>query len=154
MIINHEHFLESYLGLRVIHHDLYSDDPEQPVLAMTAFKDCETKVFDRENECISDIVIPARSVVLNNSIAEPLEMEFVARFSGMHEGGHSIMQWHVFTGETINGDLFDPDYDWEDIDPFVCCRRENIENHVFGHAQRKVIQNGSRRSVQTDPQLK
>jgi len=127
-IINHEHFLESYLELRLIRHDIYSDDPDQPILAMTAFGDCEIKVFDRENECISEIKIPARSVVLNNIIAEPKDMKPVARFSGVHEGGHSLMQWHVFTGKTIDGKSFDPDYDWEYIYPAVYCRRANIES--------------------------
>ena len=90
-ILNHEHFIESYLGLNLIFHDIYSDDPEQPILAVTAFKTCELSVFDEENECVSDIIIPARSVVINNIIAESPEMESVARFSGMHECGHSLM---------------------------------------------------------------
>jgi len=128
-IINHEHFIESYLKLRLIRHDIYSEDPERPILAITAFKEDKIKVFDKEEGIIRDIVIPARSIVLNNIIAEPPEMEAVARFSGMHEGGHSTMQWHVFTGETFDGDPFDPDYDWQEIDPIVCCHRENIESN-------------------------
>ena len=130
-IINHEHFIESYLGLNLIYHDIYSDDPDQPILAVTAFKTCELSVFDEENECVRDIVIPARSVVINNIIAESPEMESVARFSGMHESGHSLMQWHVYTGKTITGKSFDPEYEWEDIYPAVCCRRENIESSSY-----------------------
>jgi len=130
-IIDHEHFIESYLRMNLILHDIFSDDEDQPVLGITAFKDIEIPVFDRENKCVKSIYIPARSVVLNNLIAEPEETEPTARFSGMHEAGHSMMQWHVFTGETFDGDLFDPDYDWEDMYPAVCCRRENIESKVY-----------------------
>ena len=130
-IVNYEHFLESYCELRVMHHDIYSDDEEQPILAITAFKDIQIQIFDRESECIRDIVVPARSVVLNNIIAEPPDMKPVARFSGVHEGGHSLMQWHVFTGETIDGEPFDPDYKWDDIYPAVCCRREHIESKTY-----------------------
>jgi len=49
----------------------------------------------------------------------------------LHEGGHITMQWHVFTGETIDGYEYDPDYGSEvseEVPPYVCCRRENIES--------------------------
>ncbi|MCL2517310.1 MAG: hypothetical protein FWF15_01985 [Oscillospiraceae bacterium] len=139
-IIDHENFLESYLGMNVILHHIYSEDSEHPILAVTAFKDIEIPVFDEENECVSDVYIPARSVVLNNIIAEAEEMQPVARFSGMHEAGHSMMQWHVFTGQTFDGEEFDPDYDWDDIYPAVCCRRENIESKVYLKKERNAKQ--------------
>ena len=36
--INFEHFLQSYLGASVHYHDIYSDDPKRPILAMTTFR--------------------------------------------------------------------------------------------------------------------
>jgi hypothetical protein len=41
------------------------------------------------------------------------------------------MQWHVYTGETFDGYVFDPDYaEWVYDEPFVYCRRENIESNM------------------------
>ena len=41
------------------------------------------------------------------------------------------MQWHVYTGETFDGEPFDPEYEWNsDIEPIVCCRRSNIESKL------------------------
>ena len=128
--INYQHFLESYLGMQIAIHDLYYDDPEQPILAMTVFDDWWIKVFDRENNCVKEVFIPARTVIIDASLMVS-EKEAVALFSGMHEGGHITMQWHVFTGKTLDGYAYDPDGDCEfseEIFPYVCCRRDNIES--------------------------
>ena len=126
--INFQHFLESYLEMRIDYKDIYSDDPDRPVLAMTAFNRGRIKLFDRENECVKKITVPARTVVIDNAVMEP-GRECLALFSGMHEGGHIFMHWHVYTGETFDGEVFDPDYmPDEELGSLVCCRRENIES--------------------------
>jgi len=128
--INYQHFLESYLGMQILFYDIYSDDPDKPILALTAFREGKIKVFDRDNGCIKKIVIPARSVVMDNSIVD-IGKEHLALFTGMHEAGHATMQWHVYTGETFDGEPFDPDYDWNNsIKPIVYCRRSNIESRL------------------------
>jgi hypothetical protein len=115
--------------MRVYSYDIYSDDPDRPILAITAFNRIRIKVFDKDSLSIKKVTIPACSVVFNNSIMTP-DMNCLALFSGMHEAGHITMQWHVFTGETLDGCEYDPDYEWDDIEPYVCCRRENIENNM------------------------
>jgi len=126
--INYQHFLESYLGMQILFYDIYTDDPNKPILALTAFKEGRVKVFDRDNECVKKIVVPARSVIMDNSVMDDRK-EYLALFTGMHESGHIVMQWHVYTGETFDGEPFDPDYDWDsDIEPIVYCRRNSIEN--------------------------
>jgi hypothetical protein len=126
--INYQHFLESYLEMRIYLLDIYSDDPDRPILAMTAFKKGKIKVFDKKNECVKKVIVPARSVIIDNTLTPP-DMKHLALFSGMHEGGHITMQWHVYTGETFDGDLFELDDDWDSgIDPIVCCRRDHIES--------------------------
>lgn len=128
--INYQHFLESYLGMRIEYFDLYYDDPEQPILAMTVFDNCKVKIFDRKNNCVKDEPVPARTVIIDASLTASGK-EAVALFSGMHEGGHIAMQWHVFTGKTLDGYAHDPDSDCEfaeELFPYVCCRRENIES--------------------------
>jgi len=94
--INFQHFLESYLGATIEYHDIYSDDPERPILAMTIYSRGNIKVFDRENKCINSIEVPKRTVVVDNVIMESGK-EGLARFSGLHEGGHLAMHWDVYS---------------------------------------------------------
>ena len=121
------HFLESFCGMTIMQHDLYSDDPKRQILAVTAFGKSRIKVFDKKNERVGIATIPARTVVFDNEVMKDGN-ECLALFSGLHEGGHISMQWHVYTGETYDGYPYDPDYDWDDIDPYVCCHREHIES--------------------------
>jgi hypothetical protein len=82
--IDYEHFLEHYLNANIEYHDIYCDDPQRPILALTAFTDGDINVFDDENERVSAAFVPVRTVVLDNSIAES-KIVGVARFSGLHE---------------------------------------------------------------------
>ena len=126
--IDFQHFLESYLGMQIDFMDLYSKDPDRPILAMTVFKKSRVRVFDKENGCVRKITVPGRMVIIDNAVMEP-GRESLALFSGMHEGGHITMHWHVHTGETLDGYVYDPDYECdESIESLVCCRRENIES--------------------------
>jgi len=126
-IINYEHFLESYLGMRIDFQDLYSDDPERPILAMTAFRRCKVRVFDKENECVEKITVPARTVIIDNSLLKQ-GRECLALFSALHEGGHITMHWHVYTGETLDGREYDADCEFSDeLFPYVCCRRKILK---------------------------
>jgi hypothetical protein len=108
--------------------DLYSDEPDRPILAMTVFKTDAVRVFDKEGGCVKKIAVPARTVIIDNAVMKS-GRESLALFSGMHEGGHITMQWHVYTGETLDGEIFDPDFDLDNqIDRTVCCCREYIES--------------------------
>ncbi|MDR1703669.1 MAG: hypothetical protein LBS19_03150 [Clostridiales bacterium] len=129
-IIDYEHFLERYLGASVQYHDIYNDDPERPILALTAFTDGEIDVFDEENECVSTVYVPARTVVLDNSIAES-GIVGVDLFSGLHEGGHLVYHWHVFLDE--DGIPYNRTSDTASV---IVCRRESIES--FGHGKERT----------------
>ena len=136
--INFQHFLESYLGMHILLYDIFNDEPDRPILAMTAFKEGKIKVFDRENECVKKVIVPAHSVIIDNSVMDEDKMS-LALFSGMHEGGHITMHWHVYTGETIDGHCFDPDYEWDlSIEPIVCCRRGTIESKANPKKERTL----------------
>jgi len=45
-----DHFLESYLGLRIFFRDIYYEESEKPILGITVFDRCVVKVFDEENK--------------------------------------------------------------------------------------------------------
>lgn len=121
--IDYEHFLENYLRAEIEFHDIYNDDPKQPVLALTAFTEGDIDVFDRENECITTAYVPARTVVIDNAVIES-EIEGVARFSALHEAGHLTLHWRVFVDEY--GDPYERNGDAASV---VCCRRNNIESY-------------------------
>lgn len=125
--IDYQHFLESYLDTRIDFQDIYSDDPDRPILAMTVFRPGKVKVFDRESECVRKIPMSAKTVIFNNLIGEP-GMESLALFSGLHEAGHITMHWPVYTGETLDGSEYDPDFNSKSIEAFVCCHRGDIQS--------------------------
>ena len=129
--LNFQHFLESYLGASIEYHDIYNDDPERPILAMTIYGCGEIKVFDRENGCISRIEVPKRTVIIDNAVMKSGK-EGLALFSGVHEGGHIMMHWDVYSSM-----LEAAAECGEDIAPVVYCRRENIERIPRGGTKRQ-----------------
>jgi len=141
--INFQHFIESYLRMGLEYKDLYSEDPERPILAMTVFDGGSVDVFDKETECVKPIVVPARTVILDNVLLED-KWDSLALFSGLHEGGHILMHWPVFSKTRLDDDYSD-DFDdcaddgdfitEDDVSPIVCCRRKDIEN--FGAKSNK-----------------
>jgi len=122
--VNYMHFLESYLGATIEFHDIYSDEPDQPILAMTVFSGGKVRVFDRENECISYVNVAERTVIIDNAVVKPGKEGF-ALFTGLHEGGHITMHWDAYS--LMAGD--EPEMG-DGFAPVVCCRRESIENAV------------------------
>ena len=118
--ISFEHFLESYLGVTLRFADIYSKDPERAIYAITAFSDGTIKVFDRENERITNMIVWANTVIIDNSVMERGK-EGLAMFTGLHESGHILIHPKVY--ETFRAGQ-------------VCCRRENVESFGNGGSQR------------------
>ncbi|MCL2775616.1 MAG: ImmA/IrrE family metallo-endopeptidase [Oscillospiraceae bacterium] len=122
--INFEHFLESYLGVTLIFRDIYYEDPERPIFAVTAFRDGTLKVFDRKNNRIANIIVRANTVILDNIVMEP-GREGLALFTGLHEGGHILIHSGVYDTFRVGQ---------------VCCRRENVENNGGKWQQRTAVE--------------
>ncbi|MDR1663824.1 MAG: ImmA/IrrE family metallo-endopeptidase [Clostridiales bacterium] len=129
--IDYENFLEQYLKAWVEFHDIYSNDPDFPILALTTFTDGEVNIFDSENECVSSIFMPARTIVLDNSIADSAIAGMI-RFSALHEAGHLMLHWRVFVDEY--GEPYTRTNDTASV--IAACRRDNIENSIRGKKQR------------------
>jgi len=119
--INYEHFLESYLEAGLDFYDIYYDDPKYPVLALTAFTEGEIEIFDKENECVTVAYVPARTVIIDNAVAET-DVEGIERFSALHEAGHLMLHFRVFVNEYGN-----PYERQSDSASVIVCRRNNIE---------------------------
>jgi Zn-dependent peptidase ImmA (M78 family) len=75
---------------------------------------------------VSTVYVPARSVVIDNEIADS-EVEGVEMFSGLHEGGHLIIHPSVFLDGY--GVPYERDSDTASV---IVCRRENIERGSNG----------------------
>ena len=131
--IDAEHFLEHYLGAEVQFHDLYCEDPDKPIRAVTAFTKGGVKVFDRENNRVTTIDVPARTVIIDNEVMEPGK-EGMALFSGCHEGGHLSLHWDVIVNK--NGVPYDKTKNGEAA--VICCRRSNIECANFTYRERTL----------------
>ena len=108
--IDFEHFLESYLGVKLIYKDIYNDDHSRPILGLVAFRDCTVKVYDRENECASHMIVRAKTVIIDNHVMSEGRGGFVM-FTGVHEGSHTLMHSEVYTRRGM-----------------ICCRRANVES--------------------------
>jgi hypothetical protein len=123
--IDMEHFLEHYLDAEIQYMDIYYKDPTKPIRALTTLNDGDVRIFDRENNCVSYVYLPARTVGIDNEVTE-LGKEGMALFSGLHEGNHLLLHWDVFVDEygrpyEKNGDLAS----------VICCQRSTVENTKF-----------------------
>ncbi len=101
------------------YHDIYNKDRDITFLAMTVFEKGVVQVFDKENKCIRDIVVPKRTVVIDKSLLRPGN-ERLELFSGLHESGHVLMHWDVFT-------YYNEENSNDSVPSFVCCRRDVLE---------------------------
>ena len=111
-VVPFEHFLESYLGLKLLFKDIYNENPKNPILGRTIFHDSLVKVFDREEERVLNVPMKADTVIIDNYVMKN-GREGMAMFTGVHEGAHYLLHSGVYsvmrTGQ-------------------ICCRRENVEN--------------------------
>ena len=122
--IKFEHFLESYLGANLMYKDIYNPDPEKRILGAVAFRGGTLKVFDRENMRVSNVLVKANTVVIDNFVMES-GREGLAMFTGLHEGGHLMIHPKVYDRESSeNG---------RKLLPIVYCKRDTVEN--FGKSR-------------------
>lgn len=122
--VRFEHFLESYLGVTIMYKDIYNDDPDRPIFGAFTFRGGTLKVFDRENMRISSMIVPPKTVIIDNYVTEP-GREGMAMFTGLHEGGHFLIHTKVY-GEEYNGN-------GKRLLPIVYCRRDTVES--FGESR-------------------
>jgi Zn-dependent peptidase ImmA (M78 family) len=93
-IIDYEHFLESYLGMKIMYKDLYYEKDKPPIYGTTVFRDGTVKVFDRKNNRIAHPIIRANTVIIDNFVIDKKGMEM---FTGLHESGHIFLHQGVYS---------------------------------------------------------
>ena len=122
--INYEHFLESYLGLTIMYKNIYNANPNKQILALAVFRDGTTKIFDRENERVSNIIVKANTVIIDNYVLEQNAIGF-DMFTGLHEAGHFLLHREVFSVFRAGQ---------------LCCRQENKVGHNQNAKQKTAEQ--------------
>lgn len=123
--IDTAHFLEYYYGANIRYLDIYNEDEDKPIRALTTFTEGNIEVFDRENDCVSCVYLPARTVVYDNEVTEKGN-EGIELYSGGHESGHLSFHLNVFVDQWGNPYTKNGDYA-----TIICCQRNNIENTNF-----------------------
>jgi GNAT superfamily N-acetyltransferase len=108
--IDFTHFLETYVGARLMYEDIYYEDNDAPTLAMSTFESGNIRVFDEDAGSVRRVFVRSRSVVFDNTLTEPGK-ESLALFTGLHEAGHLLIHWNVLTGEDYDEDEFQADAD-------------------------------------------
>jgi len=89
---------------------LGNENPKNPIWGRTVFHDTIVKVFDRENECIKNMIVRANTVILDNCLMK-VGLEGARLFTGVHEGAHFLLHSNV-TSIRRSGQM--------------CCRRESV----------------------------
>ena len=116
--INYAHFIESYIGANLDYQDIYNEDPDKPIFGMAVFNEGEIKVFDRERQCVKNIWVDGRTIVLDNFVMREGK-EGLARFTGLHESGHLLLHAGDYAGIEF--------FEYDESVPFIACRSEGIE---------------------------
>jgi Zn-dependent peptidase ImmA (M78 family) len=117
--ISFEHFLEYYLHVTLLFKDIYSEDENKRIFGAVVFHGGILKVRDSENDSISNKVVRANTIVIDNYVMEP-GRNGLALFTGLHESGHFLIHQGVYAVENKNRE--------NKIPSVVYCRRETIEN--------------------------
>ena len=120
------HLLEYYMGAEIQFLDIYNEDPDKPIRALTTLTDGDIKVFDPDNNCVSYVNLPARTVVIDNEVTEPGN-EGIELFTQGHEAGHIILHWNVFLDRY--GNPYEKVHD--NYAAVICCQRSAIQNNSF-----------------------
>jgi len=121
--LNFQVFLESYLDVDLIFKDIYTDDPKRPVFGVCAFRDGTLKVFDKENERVSNMLVRKDTVIIDNYVMES-GREGLAAFTGFHEAGHFLIHQDVYRTEYKNQTGISE----KKLSGMVYCRRDTVEN--------------------------
>ena len=99
---NADHFIEHYLNANVDVQYIYTDSRDDLIAAAAIFNLQKVRVFDKENRCTADIIVPPNTVLIDNWTEENSPFGF-KEFTMMHEAGHLLMHQDVFKREPEKG---------------------------------------------------
>lgn len=123
-------FAEKYLDASVDVQDIYTDSSDDFIAGAAVFNLQKVRVFDKDNMCTREIVVPANSILLDTRTVHGRSQPF-EYFTIMHEAGHLLMHQRVFRKPTTMG-FYTRGEEIQPSDAVTLCKRSNIGRSSTG----------------------
>lgn len=124
VLIDPYDFAEKYLDATVDVQAIYTENEKDFIAGAAVFNLQKVKVFDKDNMCTREILVPPNTILLDTRTADGTSKPF-EYFTIFHEAAHLLMHQKVFkrppsTGFYISGEEVQP------ADSATLCKRSNI----------------------------
>ena len=117
-------FAQNYLGSNIEVHDIYTETKEELIAGAAVFNYQKIKVFDKDNMCTREILVPPNTILLDNETVDYWHKGFEF-FTIMHECGHLILHQRVYRREPAQG-FYTTGNVSDSSENAVLCKRSNI----------------------------
>ena len=117
-------FAEKYLDAAVDVQAIYTDNEKDFIAGAAVFNLQKVKVFDKDNMCTREILVPPNTILLDTRTAHGGSQPF-EYFTIMHEAGHLLMHQRVFRRLHTAG-FYTSGEDVLPADSGALCKRSNI----------------------------
>lgn len=117
-------FVKRYLGSNIEICDIYTEDSRDFIAGAAVFNLQKVKVFDKDNMCTLDILVPPNTILLDRETVRRGYTGFET-FTIMHEAGHLMLHQKVYRKEPVMG-FSTRGEEPEPSDKAVLCKRSNI----------------------------
>ncbi len=124
--IDFEHFLESYLKTDLQYAQIWSDEPGDDILGLTAFDDYPVPIYNDMHKAVVTELVGRGVVLLNSKLLED-NAEGRLRFTALHEAGHWWCHQEHFAIDLYQGNLFS-----SAKHRGIVCRSQSITANPFG----------------------
>ena len=117
-------FARNYLGSNIEVCDIYTEDSRDFIAGAAVFNLQKVKVFDKDNMCTADILVPPNTILLDRETVRHGYTGFES-FTIMHEAGHLMLHQKVYRKEPAVGDS-EKGEKLATSEETVLCKRSNI----------------------------
>lgn len=123
-------FAEKYLDAAVDVQAIYTDSSDDFIAGAAVFNLQKVKVFDKDNMCTQEIIVPANTILLDTRTVHGGSKSF-EYFTLMHEAGHLLMHQRVFRIPPAVG-FYTRGEETQSADSATLCKRSNIGRRFGG----------------------
>lgn len=120
--IDFEHFLEAYLKTDLQYAAIWSSDPDNDILGLTAFGNYPVQIFNDMHQAVVPEIVGRGVVMLNSKLLDDSEGRL--RFTALHEAGHWWCHQEHFAIDLYQDSLFD-----SEKPRGIVCRNQTISNN-------------------------
>ena len=122
-------FAQNYLGSSIEVHDIYTETKDELIAGAVVFNYQKVKVFDKDNMCTREILVPPNTILLDNETVNHWHKGFEF-FTIMHECGHLMLHQKVYRREPVTG-FYTTGNVSDSSENAVLCKRSNIGGTRF-----------------------